>query len=139
MLNIAGLIEQLNNSENGQVIFADKENIVELLKVLKEQHKYSRLIDLTAVDYETHYEVVYHLINDEMKLLAVRVKLEKSDSVIPSITSLWEAANAQEREVYDLMGIAFEGHADLKRILCPDDFVGHPLQKSFKLNTVNRF
>lgn len=147
MFNITSLVEKLNNqfggqvelAENGQSIFAKREHIVNLLKALKEQHGYKRLIDLTAVDYEANYEVVYHLINDEMQLLAIRVKLDKNDSVIPSITSIWEAANSQEREAYDLMGITFEGHNNLTRILCPDDFVGHPLQKSFKLDKVSRF
>jgi NADH-quinone oxidoreductase subunit C len=58
---------------------------------------------------------------------------------MPSIVSLWMAADPQEREVYDMMGIIFEGHGNLTRILCPDDFEGHPLQKSFKLDKVSRF
>jgi NADH-quinone oxidoreductase subunit C len=147
MFDITNLIEKLNGhfegelelSENGQAIYAQKQHIVQLIKMLKEEFNYTRLIDITSVDYEVRYEVVYHLINNEMKLIAIKVKFEKEDNVIPSIVSIWKAADPQEREIYDLMGIVFEGHENLTRILCPDDFVGHPLQKNFKLDKVSRF
>lgn len=140
-LNIT-LKEQLSLSENGQAIYVKKEQLVELMKILKEEFKYWMLADITSADYETNYEVVYHLLNDSAQLLCIKVKLEKGDNIIssvPSITSIWKSADAQEREIFDLMGIFFEGHGNLKRILCPEDFVGHPLQKSFKLKTVSRF
>ena len=96
-------------------------------------------MDITSADYEDRFEVVYHLVNDEVRLLTVKVKLEKSDSIEPSIVSIWRYADLMEREIYDLMGITFEGHKNLKRILNCEDFVGHPLQKSFKLDVVSRF
>jgi NADH-quinone oxidoreductase subunit C len=147
MIDMNNMIEKLNipfketlePSENGQAIYAKKEHIVKLIKFLKDEFNYIILADITSADYEDRFEVVYHLLNEKFELLAVKVKLEKSDSTIPSITSIWKAADPQEREVFDLMGIVFEDHGNLKRILCPDDFVGHPLQKSFKLNTVSRF
>jgi NADH-quinone oxidoreductase subunit C len=147
MINVADLVEKLNIqfedelelSENGQAIYVVKKQLLKLLQILKEEFNYRRLTDITSVDYEDRYEVVYHLFNDEGKLLSTKVKLEKNDNSIPSIVSIWKSANEQEREVYDLMGITFEGHKNLKRILCPDDFVGHPLQKSFKLDIVKRF
>ena len=147
MFDITNLFEKLNNhfegqlelSEGGQAIYAKKQHVVQLLKLLKEKFNYTRLIDITSVDYEDCYEVVYHLINNEMQLLAIKVKLQKDDNIIPSIVSIWKAADPQEREVYDLMGIVFEGHENLTRILCPDDFVGHALLKSFKLDKVSRF
>jgi NADH-quinone oxidoreductase subunit C len=131
--------EQLTSSENAQAIYVKKEQLVGLMKVLKEDFKYWLLTDITSVDYSEYYDVIYHLMNDEADLLCVKIKLEKADNAVPSIVSIWKAADAQEREVFDLMGITFEGHGNLKRILCPDDFVGHPLQKSFKLDVVNRF
>jgi NADH-quinone oxidoreductase subunit C len=147
MFDITNLLEKLNSnfvgqiqlSENGQAIYAKTQHIVQLLQTLKEKYNYVRLVDITAVDYEDRYEVVYHLTDNEAALLAIKVKLQKDNNIIPTIVSIWEAANTQEREIYDLMGIVFEGHGNLTRILCPDDFAGHALQKSYKLDKVSRF
>jgi NADH-quinone oxidoreductase subunit C len=147
MIDMSNLVDKLNvffngrfePSQGGQVLYVDREYIVQFLKTLKEQFKFRRLADMTAVDLEQNYEVVYHLLNDSADLLCVKVKLDKNDCVIPSIVSVWKPADTQEREIYDMMGIVFEGHCNLKRILCPDDFVGHPLQKSFKLDPASRF
>ncbi|WP_055667181.1 NADH-quinone oxidoreductase subunit C [Desnuesiella massiliensis] len=150
MIDMTHLLEKLNNtlggqlslSENGQAIQVKKEQLVVLMKTLKEDFKYWMLADITSADYEGWYEVVYHLLNDNAELLCIKIKIEKVDNVtpsIPSISSLWKAADPQEREIFDLMGIFFDGHGNLKRILCPEDFVGHPLQKSYKLNPVSRF
>lgn len=147
MIDLDKLVQRLNLEikgrvelcENGQAICADPEDIVNILKVLKGKFNYTRLMDVTSVDYEDNFEVVYHLMNDEIKLLSVKVKLEKDRNKMPSIVSLWRYAEAMEREIYDLMGIAFEGNGNLKRILTPEDFEGHPLQKSFKLDVVDRF
>jgi NADH-quinone oxidoreductase subunit C len=147
MIDIAELIEKLNldlkgsvvMTENGQGIYSNRENIVDVLKTLKEKFNYIRLMDVTSADYEDRFEVVYHLQNNEIKFLTVKVKLEKVDNVIPSVVSVWRYAKDMEREIYDLMGIVFKGNENLKRILNPEDFVGHPLQKSFKLDVVSRF
>ncbi len=147
MIDIENLVEKLKASFNVQVelseteqaIYVKREGIVDVLKALKGEFRFARLADVTSADYEDRFEVVYHLINDELKLLTVKVKLDKNDNKIPSVTSVWRYANPMEREIYDLMGIVFEGHENLKRILNPEDFVGHPLRKSFKLDVVNRF
>jgi NADH-quinone oxidoreductase subunit C len=147
MIDINSLVEKLNVpfkggvelSENGQTIIAKRENILEVIKTLKEKFNYIRLMDVTSADYEDRFEVVYHLMNDEIMLLTLKVKLEKNDNVIPSIISVFRYADNMEREIFDLMGITFKGHENLKRILNPEDFVGHPLRKSFKLDVVSRF
>jgi NADH-quinone oxidoreductase subunit C len=147
MIDITNLLDKLNGnfegqlelSENGQAIYVKRQHIVQLLQALKENYNYARLVDITSADYEDRYEVVYHLTDNQAALLAIKVKLEKDDNVIPSIVSIWKAADTQEREIYDLMGIIFEGHGNLTRILCPDDFIGHPLQKSYKIDKVSRF
>lgn len=148
MDNVSQLVEKLNSQFNGsleisedeQSIYASRENIVKLLQTLKDSHNYVILGDLTAAEYEDRLEVVYHVMEIEnADVIRVKVKLPKDAPKTPSIVSVWNAANVQEREVYDLMGITFEGHPNLKRILLQDDFVGHPLRKDFKLESVSRF
>ena len=147
MYEITKLVENLNKdfglnvniSECETFIYCNKENIAQLMRVLKEELKFIMLSGVTAVDYSDEFEVVYHVTEDRGNLLKIKVKINKNDTAVPSITSVWKAAGVQEREIYDLMGITFEGHDNLKRILCTDDFDGHPLRKDFVLNPVNRF
>ncbi len=147
MIDIAGLYEklkasfsdQIELSENNKSLYAKRESIVGILKALKEELGYDRLLDVTSADYEDRFEVVYNVINDEMNILTIKVKLDKNDNKIPSVESVWRYANPMEREIYDLMGIVFEGHENLNRIFNPEDFEGHPLRKSYKLDIVNRF
>lgn len=95
------------------------------------------LCSVTAVDYAQTMEVVYHLYSHALKHeLVLKVKLIKQGDELPqatSVVSLWPTANFQEREVYDLLGVFFIGHPDLRRILLPEDFVGHPLRKDFQM------
>ncbi len=89
--------------------------------------------NLSGVDYETHMEVVYHLYSfAHSHQIGIRVKTDREESKMPSVSHLWKAANWNEREIYDLLGIHFEGHPNLKRILMPDDWVGHPLRKDYE-------
>ena len=146
MTNIMDLAEKLNTqmegnlefSEGKQYLYINGEDIVKLMQVLKDDFEYKRLADIASVDYNDYFEVVYHLLDEKAELLEVKVKVEKDYGKIPSIVSIWKAADVQEREVYDMMGIIFEGHNNLKRILCKDDFEGHPLLKTFKLQPVGR-
>ena len=91
------------------------------------------LVGVTGVDYIDHFEVVYHLLSikhNHSVVLKTRAFTRESPSV-PSVTDIWHGALLQEREVYDLMGIAFEGHPDLKRIMLWEGFPGHPHRKDF--------
>jgi len=118
-------------------IWVTKENLLRVMEALKEEDEFNfkLLADLTGADYEDHMEVVYHLMNlDNCQLLRVKTKLDKNNPEVDSLSKLWKAAVIQEREAYDLLGIKFAGHPNLKRILCPDDFEGHALRKDFKLN-----
>ncbi|MGZ9586312.1 NADH-quinone oxidoreductase subunit C [Paenibacillus marinisediminis] len=91
------------------------------------------LRNLSGVDLETEMEVVYHLIGLTTKNeVAVRVRTNREHPSIDSVTPLWATANWNEREVYDLLGIDFPGHPDLRRIMMSDDWVGHPLRKDYE-------
>ncbi|WP_435167204.1 NADH-quinone oxidoreductase subunit C [Paenibacillus glycanilyticus] len=104
----------------------------ELLKRHEELH-FTYLRNVSGVDYETHLEVVYHLVHLESRReLAVKVKADRSDPVIASATPVWATANWNEREIYDLLGVTFQGHPDLRRIMMSDDWVGHPLRKDYE-------
>ena len=91
------------------------------------------LVGVTGVDYIDHFELVYHLVSIKHNhAIVLKTKTESRESPsVPSVTGIWEGAMLQEREVYDLMGIAFEGHPDLKRIMLWEGFPGHPHRKDF--------
>jgi NADH-quinone oxidoreductase subunit C len=91
--------------------------------------------DVTAVDYypqrQPRYDVVYHLVSPHRRTrLRLKVRLAKN-TPIASLTSIWPGAGWMEREVYDLFGIVFDGHADLRRLMMPEDWEGHPLRKDY--------
>lgn len=115
-----------------------KENLISVLSSLKNElhFSYRTLMDLTAVDYinpEIKTKIVYWLHNpDTYKRLRLIITVKREESV-PTVTKLWEGASWYERELFDLFGIHFEGHPDLKRILMPDDWKGHPLRRDYPL------
>ena len=93
------------------------------------------LADLTAVDWlhrEPRYEVVYHLASPvERRRLRIKARVSGNDPHIPTVAGIWPAAGWLEREVWDLFGIVFDDHPDLRRLLMPDDWEGHPLRKDY--------
>jgi NADH-quinone oxidoreductase subunit C len=94
------------------------------------------LADAAAVDYgvDAHFEVVYHLYSTKHPAwLRIRARVDRSDPRLPSITDLWEGAMFHEREMYDMMGIVFEGNRDLRRIYMSPDYKSFPLRKDFIL------
>ena len=111
------------------------ESLPEVISFLKTtpDFEFDFLTSITAVDYFDYFEVVYHLISmKHNKSLVVKTRCYGRDNlVVPSIVSLYQGANFQEREIYDLMGIRFEGHPDMKRIFLWDGFQGHPLRKDY--------
>jgi NADH-quinone oxidoreductase subunit C len=90
------------------------------------------LRNVSGVDYETHLEVVYYPLNmDSRHVYCIKVRTDREIPSVPSVTPIWETANWNEREIYDLLGVDFPGHPDLRRIMMPDDWVGHPLRKDY--------
>ncbi|AGA59865.1 NADH/F420H2 dehydrogenase, subunit C [Thermobacillus composti KWC4] len=90
------------------------------------------LRNVTGVDYEAHMEVVYFVINLETKReYAIKIRTDREQPSVPSAVPVWPSADWPEREIYDLLGVDFPGHPDLRRIMMPDDWVGHPLRKDY--------
>lgn len=116
-----------------------REYLLEVAQFLKEEPEYAFtfLSDLCGVDYlgrEPRFEVVYHLYSMEhAHRLRMKVSLLSNDLTIPSVVSVWKTANWHERECYDLLGITFSNHPDLRRILTPEGFRDYPLRKDFPL------
>ncbi len=91
------------------------------------------LVNLSGMDYKENFTVVYHLYSISNKhRIVLKVELEKDNPVVPTVELVWKSANWHEREAYDMFGIQFEGHPYMVRILCPYDWVGHPLRKDYK-------
>ncbi|MBO7748973.1 NADH-quinone oxidoreductase subunit C [Paenibacillus sp. MWE-103] len=91
------------------------------------------LRNVSGVDYETHLEVAYHLVSLQSgQEIALKVKTDREAPSVPSVVPVWATANWNEREIYDLLGIDFPGHPDLRRIMMPDNWVGHPLRKDYE-------
>jgi NADH-quinone oxidoreductase subunit C len=86
----------------------------------------------TGVDYKEHIEVVYHLFSYKHRHSCVlKVKLPRDDPAVETVEEIWRSANWMEREIFDLLGVTFKGHSDLRRILMPEDWPGYPLRKDF--------
>lgn len=148
-MNISQVIEQIKNSLPGSVlkqaefrgethIYVKKEHFTAVMEHLcyNVDLKFNLLLDVVGVDHHPlvpRFELAYVLFSLKTKLrLIVKLKAE-TDEIIPSMTSCWKSANWPEREVYDLLGIKFSNHPDLRRILTWDNFKGHPLRKDFPL------
>ncbi|HEX9242350.1 MAG TPA: NADH-quinone oxidoreductase subunit C [Anaeromyxobacter sp.] len=114
-----------------------KERLVELCRFLKAEPgvDLDLLEDLTAVDWPKRnvIEVVYHLISTKHRhVFKLKVEADRAAPVVPTVECVWKTANWFEREVYDLFGVDFPGHPDLRRIMLPDDWIGHPLRKDYQ-------
>jgi NADH-quinone oxidoreductase subunit C len=116
----------------------EKPALIEILTFCK-ANGFDVLMDLTAIDYllpSPVTKVVYWLHN-ATNYQRIRITLNiVRDETIPSVTPLWEGANWYERELFDMFGVQFEGHPDLKRILMPDDWKGHPMRRDYSLTEV---
>ncbi|MBW2554640.1 MAG: NADH-quinone oxidoreductase subunit C [Deltaproteobacteria bacterium] len=141
MSNIESLVEKIKDKfpQAIEEVVCFRDDYTIRVKFLKEEPEYgfNFLSDLCGVDYmgrEPRFEVVYHLYSMEHKhRLRMKVSLSEEDLTIPSVVSIWRTANWHERECYDLLGIKFSDHPDLRRILTPDGFKDHPLRKDFPL------
>ncbi len=128
-------IKEEKGKDGRKVYRIDRDHLVELMNDLKKEG-YDHLTLISAVDFRDRIEVVYHLEKSSDNFSMLVVKTETKDNHMPSVASLWESANWDEREQYDMMGVIFDGHPDLRRILLPEGWNGYPLRKDYDMSKV---
>lgn len=138
-----GAVEVAAAADRMPAIYVAREHVAEVCLALRDRPElgFAFAPDITAIDYlprEPRFEVMIHLValgvpgyGDTAKRLRVKVRVPGTDPSMPTLSGVWKAMNWGEREVYDLFGIRFEGHPDLRRILMPDDWEGHPARKDY--------
>lgn len=141
-LNGEHVAKEITEKFPDSVVAADKAAVVVKSKSLYQVAEFLKnapgldfdyLTNLVAVDYMDYFEVAYHLISlKHNHSLVLKTRCHDRDKpVVPSVVNLWRSADFQEREAYDLMGIIFDGHPNLKRLLLWEGFVGHPLRRDY--------
>jgi NADH-quinone oxidoreductase subunit C len=123
------------------IVYVKKDSITEVIAFAKDELQYDFLADITAVDEEIdpRFEVVYNLYSMS-RHYRIRFKVRvKEGEEVPTLTPVWIGANWAEREVWDMFGIKFTGHPDLRRILMDERWVGHPLRKDYPLKGYQLF
>ena len=140
----AGLVET-HEYRGDTTAVVERRVVTDVLRACREEPAlgFDVLMDLTAVDYSKYpgredgprFEVVYHLYSiAHNHRLRVKVRVDEDDAVVPTAVPLWPIANWFEREVWDMFGIRFADHPDLRRLLMYEQFVGHPLRKDYPIN-----
>src|SRR4030066_481854 len=115
-----------------------KEKLVEICKFLRDDSdlKFDHLADVSGVDFLERlpsFDISYHMYSiPKNHRLRIKIKVNENEA-IPTVTPVWSTANWHEREIFDMFGLKFDGHPDLRRILMADDWVGHPLRKDYPL------
>jgi NADH-quinone oxidoreductase subunit C len=131
----AALLEAMEDRKQA-ILTVDRSRLLEIALHLRDEEKFDMLADLTAVDWpkrEKRFDVVLNLYSFP-KNERLRLKVHAADAEeVPSVVSVWPTANWQEREVFDMFGIIFSGHPNLKRILLPDEWQGYPLRKDYDI------
>jgi NADH-quinone oxidoreductase subunit C len=138
-----GTFEPVSAADGMPTVYVPRERLVETMGALRDvpELRYAFLADIAGVDYlprEPRYEVIYLLASlgapgfgETPKRLRVKVRVPGTDPSVPTISGLWKAAGWAERELWDLYGIRVDGHADLRRILMPEDWEGHPMRRDY--------
>jgi len=131
---------KITGKEAQQALLVESQCLLNILRILNtnESYQFDMLRNLTAVDYLEYMEIVYHLYSLPLRqAITVKTRCNMEDAQVPSVTAIWPSANFQEREIYDLLGVKFTGHPDLRRILMPEEFPGHPLRKTYQVGNGN--
>jgi NADH-quinone oxidoreductase subunit C len=131
---VPGAAFEAGRTVDQPTVYVPANRLVETCRALRDPLGFDLLVDVIGVDFlprAPRYEVVYHLVSIK-KNSRLRVKVRVPDGgSIPTVQGVWPAANWHEREVWDMFGIFIEGHPDLRRILMPEDWDGHPLRKDY--------
>lgn len=133
-----GWVADVKDALGEVTVTTTREAIVDMCEFLKKGHGFDMLADLCGCDRgpeeDPRFEVNYHLFSTtHHNRLRLKVLLSDDDPHVESVTTVWRTADWHERETYDLVGIIFDGHPDLRRILLPSDFDGHALRKDYPL------
>jgi NADH-quinone oxidoreductase subunit C len=131
---ITGVVDSLGEL----TLMIDRNAIADACRYLRDEHGFDLLADLCGCDRgpeeEPRFEVNYHLFSTtHFSRLRLKVLIPEDEPNVSTVTEVWKTANWHERETYDLLGIVFDGHPDLRRILLPSDFDGHALRKDYPL------
>lgn len=141
--DFATSILEIKQDRGDWIVMVKKSDIIKVLSFLKSECKYNMLTDVTAVDYlgknDDRFMMIYQLTSVQFKdRLRIKAPVAEDDCSIESATQVYASANWLEREVYDLFGICFNKHPDLRRILMPADWEGYPLRKDYPLQGPGR-
>ena len=133
---VPGATFEPGRSVDFATIYVPAANLVDTCRALRDTPslRFNVLIEITAADYlprDPRFEVVYHLLSTANRL-RLRLKVRVPDrGAVPTVQGIWRGAGWPEREVWDMFGVIFEGHTDLRRLLMPEDWEGHPLRKDY--------
>ena len=136
---LPGATYEVGPSVDFATIYVPAERLVDTCRLLRDTPalRFNVLVEITAADYlprDPRFEVVYHLLSTPNRArlrLKVRVASNQLDGVVPTIQGVWPGAGWPEREVWDMFGIVFDNHPDLRRLLMPEDWEGHPARKDY--------
>ena len=140
-----GAVVESHEHRGDATLVVERAALVDVLRVCRDEAglDFDVLMDLTAVDYSRYpgredgprFEVVYHLYSLlHNHRVRVKVRVDEDDAAVPTAIDLWPIANWLEREVWDMFGVRFTDHPDLRRLLLYEEFVGHPLRKDYPIN-----
>ena len=120
-----------------EAVLVSREQIVAIARRLKNEFGFLQLMDAFGTDRmekRDRFEITYNIRNHQtQQRVFLKVRCDERDAHVPSLTSVWDGANWHEREAYDMFGVTFDGHPDMRRMYMPDDFEFHPLRKDFPL------
>ncbi len=130
-----GSILKRERFRDQDTIYIEQSFLLDVMRILRDEFGFKYLTDLTALDHYPkfpRFEVVYHLwCHERSELLRIKVPVKSDPPEVDSVVSIWSTANWHERECFDMFGIKFKGHPDLRRILLWEGFDGHPLRKDY--------
>jgi len=131
-------VADLKDTYGEVTITVPRESITDVCWVLKTKHGFDMLADLNGADRgpeeDPRFEVNYHLFSTKhFNRLRLKILLSEDEPNVPTVVTVWKTANWHERETFDMFGVIFDGHPDLRRILLPSDFDGHALRKDYPL------